>query len=184
MTGPGRLMAMKRLLPLLVLISTFLAFAGPAYGCSCMAAEPQQMLEFGPTAFVGTMTGVVPAAQGPLGAQHLLTFEVEAVLAGEVPAEVQILTADNSAACGIDANIGSRLAVFATDEGGQLSSSLCSVTDADAALNALGPGTAPTPGGSATSDGSSFDWQAVGLGAGGLAVLAGAWLLSRRRRPI
>jgi len=177
-------MAMKRLLPLLVLFSGLIAFAGPAYGCSCMAAEPEQMLEFGPTAFVGTMTGVAPAGQGPVGAQHLLTFEVEAVLAGEVPAEVQILTADNSAACGIDATLGTRLAVFAVDEGGQLSSSLCSVTDADVALKALGPGTPPTPGGSATSDGSSFDWQAVGLGVGGLAVLATAWLLSRRRRPI
>lgn len=175
---------MKRLPPLLVLISGFLAFAGTAYGCSCMAADPQQMLEFGPTAFVGTITGATSAGQGPVGAQHVLTFEVEAVLAGDVPAQVEILTADNSAACGIDANIGTRMAVFATDEGGQLSSSLCSVTDADAALKALGPGTPPSPGETATSPSSSFDWQAVGLGAGGLAVLAAAWLLGRRRRTV
>jgi hypothetical protein len=141
-------------------------------------AEPAQMLEWGPTAFVGTITGVTGAGAGPVGAQHLLTFEVETVLAGEVPSSVEVLTADNSAACGIDAAVGARMAVFALDEGGQLSSGLCSVTDADSALAALGPGTPPSPGGAV---GPAFDWQALWLGAGGLAILTGAWLLGRRR---
>lgn len=172
---------MKRLLPLLILVTSILTFAGPAYACSCMAAEPEQMLEFGPTAFVGTISGATAAGQGPVGAQHVLTFTVETVLAGEVPAEVEILTADNSAACGIDANVGSRMAVFAAEDGTNLTSSLCSITDADAAIAALGPGTPPSPGESPTSGGAPFDWQAVWLGAGGLAVLAAAWLLARRR---
>jgi hypothetical protein len=173
---------MKRLLPLLVLVTSLLTFAGPAYACSCMAAEPAQMLEFGPTAFVGTISGVTTAGQGPIGPQHVLTFEVETVLAGEVPIEVEIVTADNSAACGIDANVGARMAVFAVDEGGQLTSSLCSVTDADAAINAIGPGTAPTPA-TTNLETRGFDWPVVGLAAGGAAALAAVWLISRRRRP-
>ncbi|HKX74530.1 MAG TPA: hypothetical protein VJR05_03990 [Acidimicrobiia bacterium] len=171
---------MKRLLPFLVLVTSLLVSAGPAYACSCMEAQPREMLEFGPTAFVGTITGVTAAGQGPIGAQHLLTFEVETVLAGEVGPLVEVLTADNSAACGIDGTVGARMAVFATDEGGQLSSSLCSVTDADQALAALGPGTPPASDGSPEL-GSDFDWQVVWLGAGGAVVLAAAWLLGRRR---
>jgi hypothetical protein len=170
---------MRRVLPLLVLVAATFTWAGPAYACSCVMAEPAQMLEWGPTAFVGTVSGVTSAGQGPAGAQHLLTFEVETVLAGEVPASVEVLTADNSAACGIDATIGARMAVFAADEGGQLSSSLCSVTDPDSALAALGPGTPPASGGSPSGPG--FDWQALWLGAGGAVILAGAWLLGRRR---
>ncbi|HUO45830.1 MAG TPA: hypothetical protein VM470_03240 [Acidimicrobiia bacterium] len=172
---------MKRLLPLLVLVTSILTFAGPAYACSCAMAEPEQMLEFGPTAFVGTIAGAVPAGQGPVGAQHVLTFSVETVLAGEVAAEVDVVTADNSAGCGIDANVGARMAVFAIEEGGALTSSLCSVTDADAAITALGPGTPPSQGESATADAGPFDWPVVALGAGGLGVLAVAWLLGRRR---
>ena len=103
--------------------------------------EPAAMLEFGPTAFVGTITdaGLV----GGVG-DRVVRFEVETVLAGEVPTEVDISTAGNSAACGIESAVGSRMAVFAADNGGILSASLCSVTDPDVAIAALGPGTAPS----------------------------------------
>jgi hypothetical protein len=138
-----------------------------------MVASPEEMLEFGPIAFVGTMTGAVPAGQN-----HTLSFDVETVLAGEVPAVAEVVTANNSAACGIDVNIGSRMAIFASDDQGFLSSSLCSTTDADTAINALGPGVAPSP---ATTPSAAFDWQAVWLGVGALVLVGGAWLIGRRR---
>jgi hypothetical protein len=104
------------------------------------------------------------------------------VLAGEVPTIVNVTNADNSAACGFEAALGTRMAVFATDEGnGVLSSGLCSTTDADHAIKALGPGTPPTEGSAPSPDGAGFDWQAVWLGAGGLAVVGGVWLAGRRR---
>ena len=150
-----------------------LFLASPAHGCSCMVGTPEQMLEFGPIAFVGTMSGVVPGASN-----HTLTFDVDTVLAGEVPAQVEVVTANNSAACGIDANVGARMAIFANDDGGFLSSSLCSTTDADTAIKALGPGTPPSAG---TAPGANFDWQAVGLGAGAVVLVGTVWLLGRRR---
>ena len=61
--------------------------------------EPNQLLEFAPTAFVGTVTEV-PAVVGRGGGTVAGTFEVETVLAGEVPSVVDVTTADNSAACG------------------------------------------------------------------------------------
>lgn len=164
---------MRKLMPLLVLTVSLLFVASPAHGCSCMVASPEEMLEFGPIAFVGTMSGAVPG-----GTNHTLTFDVDTVLAGEVPAQVEVVTANNSAACGIDANVGSRIAIFANDDGGFLSSSLCSTTDAETAINALGPGTQPS---AETSPPANFDWQAVGLGAGAVLLVGTVWLLGRRR---
>ena len=171
---------MKRLLPLLLLVVSFFGFAAPADACSCAMLEPNQMLEFAPTAFVGTVTGA-PAVPGGGGGSVAYTFEVETVLAGEVPSVVDVTTADNSAACGFDAAVGTRMAVFATDEGGVLSSGLCSTTDADLAIKALGPGTPPTGGSAPTPAWAGFDWQALWLGAGGLVLVAGVWVAGRRQ---
>jgi hypothetical protein len=70
------------------------------------------------------------------------------------------------------------MAIFANDDQGFFASNLCSTTDADAAIKALGPGTPPS---AATSPPANFDWQVVGLGAGALAVVGGVWFLGRRR---
>jgi hypothetical protein len=164
---------MRKVLPLLLLTISMLVLASPAYGCSCMVATPEEMLEFGPIAFVGTMSGAVPG-----GTNHTLTFDVDTVLAGEVPAQVEVVTANNSAACGIDASIGSRMAIFANDDQGFLNSSLCSTTDPVTAINALGPGTPPSE---ATSPTADFDWQAVWLGAGAVVLVGAVWLMGRRR---
>jgi hypothetical protein len=165
---------MRRLLPVLLMVLTSLVtFAGPAAACSCALLEPKQMLEFAPTAFVGTLTGSIPAPGGDLA----LTFEVETVLAGQVPAEVMVLSAANSAACGIEAAIGTRLGVFASDENGSLRTGLCSTMDPDAAIAVLGPGSAPS--GTPTAD-QPFDWQAVWLGGAGLVLVGGAVALTRR----
>ena len=174
---------MKRSLPVILLMVLFFAFAGRAEACDCAMVEPKQMLEFAPTAFIGTVTAA-PGVAGGGGGSAVFTFEVETVLAGQVPAIVDVATADNSAACGFEAAIGSRMAVFATDEGdGVLASGLCSTTDPDVALKALGPGSPPSPGGASnpSESGPAFDWQAVSLGAGGLAVVTAVWLASSRR---
>jgi len=171
---------MKRLLPLLFLVVSLLGVAVPARACSCALLEPDRLLEFAPTAFVGTVTGA-PAVAGRGGGSVAYTFEVETGLAGEVPAVVDVTTADSSAACGFEAALGTRMAVFAHDEGnGVLSSGLCSTTDADLAINALGPGTQPTGGSVAGPTGAAFDWEAVWLGIGGLVVVAAVWLAGRR----
>lgn len=175
-----RLIPMRRVLPLIVLLVAFLAFAGPAYGCSCAMLEPAELLEFSPVAFVGTITGAVPVVQRNMGDAHAISFEVDTVLAGQVPTQVEVVTAGNSAACGIDAVVGTRLAVFAADDGDQLTSNVCSTADPDTAIKALGPGTAPTGEGQ-LADAGLFDWQALGLATGGLAIVGAAWWLSRRR---
>lgn len=161
------------------MVSLFIQ-ASPARGCSCALLEPNQLLEFAPTAFVGVVVAVPEVGGG--GGSVVYTFEVETVLAGEVPSMVDVTTAGDSAACGFEATLGTRMAVFATDEGdGVLGSGLCSTSDADLAIKALGPGTAPTGGAVPGPAGAAFDWQALWLGAGGLAVVAGVWLAGRRQ---
>ena len=158
-------------MPLLILLVGLSYFATPAFACSCMALEPQQMLEFGPIAFVGTVSGIGAGVDN-----KVMTFEVDTVLTGELPGFVDIVTAANGAACGIEAPVGSRVAVFASEEGGRLTSSLCATTDPDTAINALGPGSPPT---TSVSE-APFDWPAVWLGAGAVALVAGVWLTIRR----
>ena len=170
---------MRRLWPLLFSIVSLFGFAGPASACSCALVDPDQMLEFGPVAFVGTVTGG-PALVGA-GGSAVFTFDVETVLAGEVPALVEVTTAANSAACGLEAALGTRMAIFAVDEGnGVFSSNLCSTTDADLAIQALGPGNPPGESGAPMAR-DAFDWQAVWLGTGGLAVVVAVWLAGGRR---
>ena len=173
---------MRRLWPLIFVVVSFFGFAGPANACSCAMVDPDQMLEFAPVAFVGTVTAGAPMGGGG-GESTVFTFEVETVLAGDVPAQVDITTAGSSAACGLEAALGTRMAIFAVDEGnGVLSSGMCSTTDPDLAIKALGPGTPPSEANTPAADsGTGFDWQAVWLGAGGLAVVGAVWLAGRRR---
>ena len=168
---------------MILMVVSLLAFAGPANACSCAMLAPEEMLEFAPTAFVGTVTAA-PGVMGGGGGTALFTFEVETVLAGEVPKEVDVSTPDSSAACGFEAVIGTRMAVFASDDGnGVLTSGLCSTTDPDLALKALGPGVPPdegTPRAPAEPE-NGFDWPALWLGIGGLAVVGAVWVAGRGR---
>ncbi|MFN2486864.1 MAG: hypothetical protein ABR609_09725 [Acidimicrobiia bacterium] len=163
---------MRRALVVMFLLAGLFAISNPAIACSCASAPPKQMLEFGPIAFVGTVSEVGAAA-----GSKLLTFQVDTVLAGELPAVADVWTASDGAACGIEAGVGARIAVFATEEAGRLTSNLCSTTDPDTAIQELGPGTAPLQPADLEAP---FDWPAVWLGVGALALVGGAWLAIRR----
>ena len=72
--------------------------------------------------------------------------------------------------------MGARVAVFGDESAGYLTSNLCSTTDADTAIAALGPGTPP----SAASSEAFFDWDLVWLGLGAIGLVGGVWLVGRR----
>ncbi len=163
---------MRRALIVTLLLVGLFGMSSPAQACSCAAAPPEQMLDFAPIAFVGTVSEIGAAA-----GSKLMTFQVDTVLAGDVPAVAEVWTASDGAACGIEAGVGARIAVFATEEAGRLTSTLCSTADPDTAIQALGPGTAPLE----TADlAAPFDWPVVWLGVGALTLIGGAWLAIRR----
>ena len=146
--------------------------------------EPNQMLEFAPTAFIGTVTAVPAGWWVEEVDRPCYTFEVETVLAGDVPAIVDVTTADNSAACGFEAadrnpdgSVRSRRGQRCTALRACARRPMPIWRSRRLGLEPAQPEAARFP----LRRGSGFDWQAVWLGAGGLAVVAGVWLAGRRR---
>lgn len=163
-----------------------------AHACSCAFMQPEEALNQGnvPAAFVGTLMSREEAGQGDFGPQIAWTFEVEAVLAGDLN-EVTTLTApaDDGANCGLNVGVGDRVGLILYSDGDGWSSSSCSTYDADAML-AAGDPQPPTDGGSPVAEpptesaASSFPVVPIALavlGAG--VVLAAVVLLARRTRP-
>ena len=127
--------------------------AAPAYGCSCVEIQVHEAIdEHTAAAFIGTAVAVQerPDGGGVAGGGFVeplvWTFEVETVLKGEVPGEVQVGSGLGDADCGYDFTNAGRVGVVAYGNGGGLSTGICGgVWDADTLLDAYGPGTAPTP---------------------------------------
>ncbi|HEY7704619.1 MAG TPA: hypothetical protein VID03_07300 [Acidimicrobiia bacterium] len=174
---------MKRFVTLSLLVLAMMGWAGPARACSCALAEPQELLKGSPAAFIGTLT-----AQRTTNVQgrSVFLFDVEAVYAGDIGREVAVYSAGDSAACGLSSPVGQRLAVFASLNGSDLESNLCSIADVDQTTSQLGSGAPPSATGTIgvppdIERPTRVDWQGVGLAVGGLALVGGVWLITRQR---
>lgn len=181
-----------RLAATLVAIVTTLVTVLPtqvAFACSCAFMDPGQALASGPAAaFVGTLRDVQPGGgETVMGPAMRWTFEVEAVLAGELAPTVEVLAAQDSGAnCGLNVAPGERVGLLLYPETDGWGSSSCSTYDADALLAAgepVPPDPAlaePTAEPAATSSGVGW----LGLAAtvvAAVAVLGAAAVLVRRR---
>jgi hypothetical protein len=179
---------------LLVFLFTLLP-TGRAHACSCMFMEPDEALAQAdvPAAFVGTLVAREDAGRGEFGAQVQWTFEVEAVLAGDL-AEITTLRApqDDGANCGLNLQVGDRTALILYSDGDGWSSSSCSTYDADAML-AAGDPQPPSPVEGEDGQGEPFAQPGHDGGLpvlpiaiavlGAAAILAAVVLLARRARP-
>lgn len=178
---------------IVAVVAAFLTLlpVGPAAACSCAFMEPTEALAARPAAaFVGALAEVAATDVDAVGQPaRRWTFEVEAVLAGELAPTVDVLAAeDDGANCGLRAAPGERvgLLLHTTDTG--WSSSSCSTFDADALLAAGDPyppdpslATAPDGGGAATATARSWlGLAAVAMAA--LGVLGATAVVVRRRR--
>ncbi len=89
------------LVAILVGVTVPMLAPATAHACSCMAPPPpEQILADAPVAFVGTQVG--RTAQAGDANSVVLTVSVSDVYAGEVGPVVEIVTASDSAACGVD----------------------------------------------------------------------------------
>lgn len=130
---------------------------GTAYACSCMEQTPAQALAASQAAFVGRLDSVEPGPAGVFGEPaSRWTFEVEAVLAGDLESRVDLLAPEDSGAnCGLSVAAGQRVGLVLHAVEGGWSSSGCSTYDADALL-AVGEPREPIPAdGDATASGGS-----------------------------
>lgn len=176
----------------LLLAAVSLIAPQQAFACSCVAFESAQAsAEMAEVVFVGTAIEQGAAPQSEIsGNQVSFTFEVSEVRKGTAAATTEILTADNSASCGLTFDLGQSYVVMATVEDGVLSSNLCSGTApasqySEADLATIGPAMGPGPGSDAGVAAPGAPEQhspahrmsegpntALGWGLGGLALVA------------
>ncbi len=173
-----------------LLASHLLLPARPTFACSCMApAPPGEALEQADAVFAGRITEG-PQRGGSMDgvAGVAYRFEVSEVWKGDAPSDTWVQTAPDSAACGYNFEADREYLVYATAQGGEFHTNLCTRTallgDAVEDLDTLGDGTAPVRVAQETSDTdgvSGFTLWAWGTAAVLLILAIGGSLLARQR---
>lgn len=140
MTDMRRLIATMVFLTVTV-VGINLFSATPAYACSC-TGDPFGSVEEADVdlAFIGTVTDERVVLLG-LG-DTIWTFEVEEVLVGEIGPTVRVRAPSDSAACGLWAYEGKKMAVIAYKQGRLWTTDACSTGHP---VQALGFGEAHPP---------------------------------------
>lgn len=175
------------LVVILAAVLTTLLPAGEARACSCAPSTPAETLKGAEASFVGTLLDVEEPTPGPSGAIRLpgtvpYRFEVETVVAGDLPPEIDVMAPPTGPSCGLEVEVGERAAMALHREDGAWSSDLCSKAD-PAGLMAAGDPHPPTPTEAAPTEGASttppgrpvWPWTALAVGILG-AVGAGVWV--------
>jgi hypothetical protein len=131
---------MKGLAVLLVVLvaATLAAAVEPARACSCALPNPRAALTQADGAFVGKLLSRRDGDQ-----RAVLTFSVERALKGAIGKTVEVVTASNSAACGIELRTGARTGLVLERRDGAWQGSLCWQFDPDELLAAASPLPAP-----------------------------------------
>jgi hypothetical protein len=111
-----------RRLAALVLLS--LAFAADAYACSCLPVNLERDLPTADAAMIGT---VLERRTGETSRVYL--FRVEQVYKGELDNRVEVVTARDGAACGLELAVGQRVGLLLARDGEGWRSGLCSQVD-------------------------------------------------------
>ncbi|HEU0246361.1 MAG TPA: hypothetical protein VFR38_04675, partial [Gaiellaceae bacterium] len=93
----------------------------PARACSCVPPDPWSFLKQADGAFVGRLVSRREAGDG----RAVLTFRVEREVKGKIGDTVEVTTANNGAACGIETSVGHRIGLFLAREGGGWVGHLC-----------------------------------------------------------
>ena len=113
-----------------------LAGAQVAHACSCFIGDPRDALHRSDGAFVGTLVERTEVDEQT----SIFTFEVETAVKGTLGAEVDVRSASNGAACGLEVEFGQRIGLLlGTDEDGAWISNLCSQIDPEVLLKAAEP---------------------------------------------
>jgi len=103
--------------------------AAPACACSCRELTQEEALALADVVFAGTVTDVHSSATGPIYSSAdpvTVTFEVDTVQKGDVPASVQVQTVVSEISCGYEFRERSRYLVYVhVDQAGQWTTGLC-----------------------------------------------------------
>ena len=105
----------------LVATASVAATATPAHACSCAMPDPRSLLPQADGAFVGRLVTRRDAGDG----RAVFTFRVERRVKGALGDTVDVESASNGAACGLEATVGARIGLFLERRNGRWTSSLC-----------------------------------------------------------
>jgi len=127
---------MKKIFLLIILASLFIgSVPNKAYACSCLSANsPLHSLEGSDAVFLGKVTNTEGIPRGDeefVGADDvMITFEVSKVWKGPPSKTLVVVTALEGATCGLGRSfmIGEEYIVYASSEGGELRTHLCTRT--------------------------------------------------------
>ncbi|MEX0827087.1 MAG: hypothetical protein WD184_10110 [Acidimicrobiia bacterium] len=118
-----------------LLVLGMLAFAPPAWACSCLRIDPVQGLAEFPAAFVGTF--ITKTDSG--GFEAMYTFQVEQWVKGDLGPIVEVRAHSQGSACGYEFLPGRRMASFLRIEDGTPTGGLCLTVDPDVLVRATEP---------------------------------------------
>jgi hypothetical protein len=126
----------KAVLACVLVLSVAALAAGVESGhaCSCALPDARAALAQADGAFVGRLV-----ARRQEGQSAILTYAVERTLKGPIGPTIEVRTASNGAACGIEAPIGTRAGLVLDRRGGAWNGHLCWQFDADELLTAALP---------------------------------------------
>lgn len=186
------MLRLRTLLVTVALAAATLIAPQVCHACSCIVLTTAEKVDLAPAIFIGTVLDRRDSNEGgDVASDDAIahTVQVSTVHKGEVTAQTQVFTARDSAACGVNLEVGTEY-VFFLDQGSTGSVSLCGGTAerpafSDADLAALGEGSAPIPSASgATADESSaagtdgnpaLRWGMGGVGLTALAMMTVIW---------
>ena len=106
-----------------------LAFAADAFACSCVPVDLERDLPSADGAVIGS---VLERRQTAGAATYLL--RVEQVYKGDIDNRVEIVTASDGAACGLEIGVGDRVGLLLDRKGDAWHSGLCQQVDPAAFL--------------------------------------------------
>lgn len=157
--------------------TTVVTGAGTALACSCIAPEPQNLLETTDGAFVGTLVERPAEASGDSADMVPWVFEVEAAYKGAIENPMVVFSAISGASCGFEMSEGSSASLFVTQVGDEWQGNLCQIMSPEALLESgfttIEWGTTDTGGATTLAR-----WALAGV----VAIGVGGVVLTRLRR--
>jgi len=151
---------------LVVVAALSLALAADAFACSCLRVDLIRDLPRADGAFIGTVLERRVERQ-----TAIYLFRVEQVYKGDIENRIEVVSAANGAACGLELQVDQRIGLLLTREGGNWQSSLCSQVDPSAFLALTDIDDNSTP---------PINWGGIVVGV--LVLGAGAFFLVRKLR--
>ena len=98
-----------------VIAALSLAFAADAFACSCLRVDLVRDLPRADGAFIGTV--LERKRRAP---EAIYLFRVEQVYKGDIENRIEVVSAANSAACGLELTVDQRIGLLLTREGWQV----------------------------------------------------------------